>query len=263
MKETRKYFTQFGPNNTGNVLWALVLFYGKLYKTDRFADPSNISVCAYDAVSPGCLSINSGWGGISFYVNVINLLGAIECGFLRNMPHEVVLLSREEHRSDFCYSIEECRALYPEAMDAANRFYQYLQSRKSLLTISNIPVYDTDQDLAIHLMWEAHQAAIDVGLPKFTDISQHFSEAERNFTVDFLIAIEFCEAVRYRSHFNGSEEFLVGFPHRLLTDQENAILANDLSTREKALLTAVALISKINEVTGDSSIMHYVKKEWR
>lgn len=36
LKKSSKYFVQFGQNNTGNVLWALTLFYGKLYKTGMY-----------------------------------------------------------------------------------------------------------------------------------------------------------------------------------------------------------------------------------
>jgi len=52
----------------------------------------------------------------------ISLL-AIESEFLGNLPYEVELLSWE-YRSNFCYSIEECHAYYPQVMDVANRFYK-------------------------------------------------------------------------------------------------------------------------------------------
>ena len=51
-------------------------------------------------------------------------LAAIESDFLGNLPYEVELLPREEYRSNFCYSVEECRAAYPQIMDIANRFYK-------------------------------------------------------------------------------------------------------------------------------------------
>lgn len=34
--QTRKYFVHIGTNDTGNVLWALTLTYGKLYKTGTY-----------------------------------------------------------------------------------------------------------------------------------------------------------------------------------------------------------------------------------
>lgn len=34
--QTNKYFVQFGSNDSGNVLWALALTYGKLYKTGMY-----------------------------------------------------------------------------------------------------------------------------------------------------------------------------------------------------------------------------------
>ncbi|XP_057596134.1 protein LEG1 homolog [Hippopotamus amphibius kiboko] len=248
--ESNKYFALFGENTRGNVLWALTLFYGKLFKTDRFSAPLNSSMCAYEAGGSSCISIDSGWGGFNHYVIILNFLGAIESEFLGNLPYEVELISREEYRSNFCYSIEECRASYPQAMDTANRFYKYLQSRKMVSTIKDIPQYDTDEDTAIRYMWELHQAAIDIAKPKLSDESLYSSKTERDFSLDFLLAMEFCEAALYRPYFESSAEFLVGFPHRLLTDQDRDILISNLSVREKALLNAVKLISETNKITG-------------
>lgn len=45
----------------------LLLFTYSIYSADRFSDPSNSSVCAYDAGTPGCVSINSGWGGKCYH----------------------------------------------------------------------------------------------------------------------------------------------------------------------------------------------------
>ena len=54
----------------------------------------------------------------------MNFLAAIESGFFGNLPYEVELLSREKYRSNFCYSVEECRASYPQVMDVANSLYK-------------------------------------------------------------------------------------------------------------------------------------------
>ena len=55
---------------------------------------------------------------------IVYFLVALESEFLGNLPYEVELLSREEYRSNFCYSTEECHASYPQVMDVANRFYK-------------------------------------------------------------------------------------------------------------------------------------------
>ncbi|XFG03661.1 hypothetical protein AB1E19_007285 [Capra hircus] len=248
--ESNKYFASFGKNDTGNVFWTLTLLYGRLFKSDRFSEPPNSSRCAYESGVSSCISINSGWGGISYYVVIMYFLAAIESEFLGNLPYEVELLSQEEYRSNFCYSVEECRAAYPQAMDIHNSFYKYLQSRKIVSTTSGIPQYDTDEDTAIFKMWAAHQAALDVAKPKFRDVSFYSSETERDFTMDFLLAAEFIEAVLYRPYFESSAEFLAGFPHRLLTDQDRNVLTSNFSRREKALITVVKLITKINKSTG-------------
>ncbi|KAM8791853.1 protein LEG1 homolog [Rhynchonycteris naso] len=248
--KSNKYFAWFGQNNSSNVFWALALFYGKLYKTDRFSEPPHSAVCAYDALAPGCISLNSGWGGLNFYVIVLLFLTAIESEFLWDLPYEVELVPQEEYRYDFCYSIVECRVSFPQAMDAANRLYEYLQSREIVAIIRDIPKYSIDEDTAILYMWEAHQAAIDIGTSKFDDISFYSSKTERDFTMDFLLSIEFVEAALYRPYFESSAELLVGFPYRPLIDQDRDILKSNFSIREKALLILVKLISEINTITG-------------
>ncbi|XP_055289171.1 LOW QUALITY PROTEIN: protein LEG1 homolog [Moschus berezovskii] len=250
IEESNKYFASFGKNNTGNVLWALTLLYGKLFKTDRFSEPPKSSRCAYESGASSCISVNSGWGGINYYVIIMYFLAAIESEFLGNLPYEVELLSQEEYRSNFCYSVEECHAAYPQVMDIANRFYKYLQSRKIVSTTIGIPQYDTDEDTVIFNMWAVHQAAIDVAKPKISDVLFYVSETERDFTMDFLLAVELVEAVLYCPHFETMTELLVGFPHRLLTDQDHNVLTSNLSRRKKAVMTVAKLTPEINKSTG-------------
>ena len=85
--------------------------------------------------------------------------------------------------------------------------------------------------------------------------SFYSSETERDFTMDFLVTAEFFEVVLYHPYFESSAEFLVGFPHRLLTDQDRNVLMSNFSRREKALITATTLTTKINKSTG--MIMSY------
>lgn len=80
--------------------------------------------------------------------------------------------------------------------------------------------------------------------------SFYASETERDFSMDFLVTIEFLEAALYRPYFESSAEVLVGFPHRLLTDQDRIVLTSNFNIREKALLTLVKLTSEINKLTG-------------
>ncbi|XP_041510666.1 protein LEG1 homolog isoform X2 [Microtus oregoni] len=221
--QTNKYFVHIGANDTGNVLWALALTYGKLYKT-----------------------------GLNFFEIVMNFLAAVESKFL-NVPYEIVLVSRGENKSDFCYSVKECRASYPEAMDAAVEFYQYLQSTRPAL--GNVSVYNASEERATLLMWKAHRAAINIGLSKFTNMSWYSSVSERNFTVDFLNFMEFCESTVYHSDFNSSKSFLLGFPSKPLEDGENIASNTNFKTREKAFLTLVKFMANLNKVTDGCFFM--------
>lgn len=67
----------------------------------------------------------------------MNFLAAVESKFL-NVPHEIMLASRGENKSDFCYSVKECRASYPEAMDAAIEFYRVKHCNYCFFRLSRI-----------------------------------------------------------------------------------------------------------------------------
>ena len=81
-------------------------------------------------------------------------LAAIESDFLGNLPYEVELLPREEYRSNFCYSVEECSAAYPQIMDIANRFYNVKESNDIFMNgmnentewSSSVGIYDLKID---------------------------------------------------------------------------------------------------------------------
>ncbi|XP_040821241.1 protein LEG1 homolog [Ochotona curzoniae] len=237
-----KYFFQPGQNNTGNALWALNMFFGRLYKTDRLSEPSNSSVCARGS---GCVSSKSGWGGVNFYVLSTNFLAAVETGFLGDIPYEIEFVRGKERRSDYCYSLRECRAAHPRALNLGKRYYKYLQSKTTSPTAE-----DKIDTTAIKYMWDTHQAGIDIATAKFNSISAYSSAAERDFTMNFLLAIEFCEAADYRPYFESAAELLEGFPHRPLRDEDAQSLPDDFSTRQKALLVAVKLIRTINDFSG-------------
>lgn len=80
--------------------------------------------------------------------------------------------------------------------------------------------------------------------------SFYSSETERDFSLDFLVTFKFLEAILFRPYFENSAELLVGFPHRLLTDQDHIGLTSNFTIQEKALLTLVKLTSEINKLTG-------------
>lgn len=74
--------------------------------------------------------------------------------------------------------------------------------------------------------------------------SFYSSETERDFFMDFLLAVEFSVATLYHPYINSTAEFLVGFPHRPLTDQDRNVLASDVTVREKAFMSSVKFFSR-------------------
>ncbi|XP_074043564.1 protein LEG1 homolog [Macrotis lagotis] len=259
LNSSAKYFIKFGANNTGNAFWALTLFYGKLYQTERFNDPSDYLL--YNSTEKNnFISIKSGWSGINYYVIIPFFLAALEKKFFGVLPYQIELLPQEDRRSDFCYSFVECYIRYPAMLTSDLKIFEYLQSREVTSNDKGNPIYNTDIETIIHYMWSGHQAGIDVGKPLFSDKSQFYSTGEKDFTRDFLNTVEFLEAANYPADFKNGSEFLMVFPHRPVTTSDYWILpGSDLNNYERVLLIGVKIISTLNSVSGGTLLAIWKK----
>ncbi|KAM8999249.1 protein LEG1 homolog [Sarcophilus harrisii] len=249
INSSEKYFTQFGINNTGNAFWALTIFYGKLYESGRYNNPSNYLVNGRPEKA-NFISIRSGWSGINYYVIIPFYLAALKLNFFGPLSYPIELLSQKEHRSDFCYSFDECNTSYPEMMTENLRIFKYLQSRKKISNTTEKPIYDTDWETIVHYIWSGHQHGLDVGKSLFYDESQFYSTGEKDFTEAFLKTVEFLEAANYPSDAKNGSAILTGFPHRQLTTIDWHIPGPDLNPFEKVLVNGVKIISGINSISG-------------
>ncbi|XP_072499391.1 protein LEG1 homolog isoform X2 [Notamacropus eugenii] len=244
-----KYFTQFGINNTGNEFWALTIFYGILYQTRRYNDPSNYLVNGRPQ-KESFISVKSGWSGINYYVIVPFFLAALKSNFFGPLSYPMELLQQEELRSDFCYSFEECNASYPQVMAGTLKIFEYLQAREKTSNNSENPTYNTDMEKITHYIWSRHQNGIDAGKPLFYDNSQFYSTDEKHFAEGFLTTVEFLEAANYPSDMKNSTIVLSTFPHRKLTIGDWFILGWNFNISEKVLLIITKIISGINNISG-------------
>ncbi|PKU32619.1 hypothetical protein llap_17077 [Limosa lapponica baueri] len=61
LSSSAKYFTAFGSQNFGNILWGLPLQHGWQFRTGRLADPSRVTSCGYEDGDLLCISVRSWW----------------------------------------------------------------------------------------------------------------------------------------------------------------------------------------------------------
>ncbi|NWQ67741.1 LEG1H protein, partial [Neopipo cinnamomea] len=252
LHSSAKYFSAFGPQNTGNILWGLPLQHGWQFRTGRLADPSGATSCGYEDGDLLCQSVRSWWSCMNYYLSVIPFLGAVEAGLFGQLPFEVEILPPEERKDDFCYSVADCWSRMPELMDDWKAFFEvnnYLLSTEhkalSPATFSSLKLDD-----ALGLLWKAHVTSIFYALPKFQDSLKYLSDPEANFGEDWSNAVDFLAATHFLTDLPTINEFQVFLPPRILVEGDVLPSISDFSPQQNKVLVSLRALHKANKLTG-------------
>ncbi|XP_035179103.1 protein LEG1 homolog [Oxyura jamaicensis] len=248
LNSSAKYFTNFGSQNLGNILWGLPLQHGWQFRTGRLADPSSVTSCGYED-GDLCISARSWWSCMNYYLAVIPFLGAVEAGLFREVPYEIELLPPEERRDDFCYSVADCRSRTPELMDKWKAYFEYLLSTEQKAmgpaTFSSLILDD-----ALHYMWKAHVASIAYALPKFQDSLRYLSDPEANFGEDWANAVDFIAATHFSTDLQTTNNFQAFLPQRMLVEGDVLPSISGFSPQQNRVLLSLRALHKANQLTG-------------
>ncbi|XP_054052452.1 protein LEG1 homolog [Rissa tridactyla] len=249
LNSSAKYFTAFGSQNFGNILWGLPLQHGWQFRTGRLADPSSVTSCGYEDGDLLCISVRSWWSCMNYYLAVIPFLGAVEAGLFGQLQYEIEILPPEEQRDDFCYSVADCRSRNPKLMDEWKAYFEYLLSTEhkagSPATFSSFKMDD-----ALHLMWRAHVSSIAYALPKFQDSLKYLSDPEANFGEDWANAVDFIAATHFSTDLQTTNEFQSFLPQRMLTEGDVLPSISDFSPQQNRVLLSMRALHKVNQLTG-------------
>ncbi|KYO18985.1 LEG1-like protein [Alligator mississippiensis] len=242
LNHSSKYFTAFGPNNVGNLLWGLPLQHGWQYHTGRLAVPPN-TTCGHGSGDHLCISVQSWWGCMNYYLAIIPFLGALEAGFFGQIKYPVEMLPPEELREDFCYSVSDCHSQIPKLMDEWKAYFEYLLSAGQ--TPASIKLDD-----ALNYLWKAHVASIDYALPKFKNRLKYLSGPETNFGENWANGMEFIAATHFPTNLWNTNEYQAFLPPRLLVEGDAIPFIGDFSPEQNKVLLSLCVLHKTNEFTG-------------
>ncbi|XP_078069683.1 liver-enriched gene 1, tandem duplicate 1 [Mustelus asterias] len=217
---TAKYMINFGPSNTGNVLWGLPLQHGWQFKTGRLADPSNVSSCGRQTGDLLCISTTSWWSCMNYYLATIPFLGAVEAGFFDEWPFEIEILPPEEHMDDFCYN-----------------------------TADSVTVHDCRDTIAGDYLATTEYVTMEPNKssPNQLDVEKDVPEAQ--FGVSWGNAVDFIAATHFPTNFNQTNVFQVYLPQRILLSSDKAPSIPDLSKAENWAIIALDILYKGNKMT--------------
>ncbi|NXB23457.1 LEG1H protein, partial [Rhagologus leucostigma] len=241
LNASAKYFGAFGPQNSGNILWGLPLQHGWQFRTGRLADPSGVTSCSYENGEHLCQSVRSWWSSMNYYLAIIPFLGAVEAGLFGQLPYEIEILSPEEQKDDFCYSVKDCWSRMPKLMDDWKTFFEVNNS----VTFSSFKLDD-----ALGLMWKAHTTSIAYALPKFQDSLKYLSDPEANFGKDWAHAVDFIAATHFCTDLPTTNNFQAFLPQRMLLEGDVPPSISDFSPQQNKVLLSLRSLHKTDKLTG-------------
>ncbi|NXJ67842.1 LEG1H protein, partial [Rostratula benghalensis] len=257
LSSSAKYFTAFGSQNFGNILWGLPLQHGWQFRTGRLADPSGVTSCGYEDGDPLCISVRSWWSCMNYYLAVIPFLGAVEAGLFGQLQHQIEILPPQERSADFCYSAADCRSRIPELMDEWKAYFEYLLStERKAGTPTTFSSFELDD--VLRLMWRAHVASIAYALPKFQDSLKYLSAPEANFGADWANAVDFIAATHFSTDLQTINQFQAFLPQRMLVEGDVLPSISGFSPQQNRVLLSLRALHRANQLTGG-----WLLKLWR
>ncbi|NXJ98269.1 LEG1H protein, partial [Corythaixoides concolor] len=251
LNASAKYFTAFGSQNFGNILWGLPLQHGWQFRTGRLADPSRVTSCGYEDGDLLCISVRSWWSCMNYYLAVIPFLGAVEAGLFGQLQYEIELLPPEERRDDFCYSVADCRSRIPELMDDWKAYFEVNNfTLFFFFHIFSAAVSSFEVDDALGFMWKAHVASIAYALPKFQDSLKYLSDPEANFGEDWANGVDFIAATHFSTDLQTVNNFQAYLPQRMLVEGNLLPSISGFSPQQNRVLLSLRVLHKANQLTG-------------
>lgn len=234
---TQGYFNSWGYNNTGNLLWGLPLQFGWQMSSGRLSD---MAVGQGRCAESLCVSPNSWWADMNYYLSVLPFLGALKAGLFPLLKHPVYI-SKPANVSDvvkdkFCTSIEECTEKHPEVINDWADFFAQVKGGSD----------DGNHDVTIALMWKAHTTSILTAQPLFTEEVSLMSLPERKFGVGWALLVEFIATTYFQTNLNNTADQQTALPPRILRGSDKVPFIPDFTAAQNRVLLAINLFHSTN-----------------
>ncbi|XP_020842837.1 protein LEG1 homolog [Phascolarctos cinereus] len=235
---TAEYFERFAPNNEANILWGLPLQHGWQYETGRLADPTSETECGKENGDDTCISVNSWWACMNYYLCALPFFGAVEAGVLGISSDQVKLSPPPKDQMYFCYNVTACRSSFPDAMTKWNTFFQQVkESSKSL-------------DDLLKYLWDAHIASLEAARSIFDNRNLYFPKPESDFAEGWSNAVDYIAAIRFETTLKKMNKFQKYLPPRLLKSDDYPLFIKDFTDSQNRILFLINLINKIDNDSG-------------
>ncbi|XP_016060360.1 PREDICTED: protein LEG1 homolog [Miniopterus natalensis] len=243
LNETAKYFEKLAPENEQNILWGLPVDHGWQYHTGRLADPTQRTDCGLKSGDHLCISVDSWWADVNFYLSAMPFLAAVDSGIIGIPSDNVTFLPPYKDQMSFCYNVSSCHSSFPEAMKKWNEFYQHLKSDSNSF------------DDLLKYLWAAHASSLEVVHKNFHNRLKYYSKQEAHFERNWALFVDYLAPPLFPSTLIRTHNFLKGLPTRVLLSGDRVPFISDFTAFQKSVLLALNLLHKVHVYTGTLSFI--------
>ncbi|KAK1338019.1 hypothetical protein QTO34_001124 [Cnephaeus nilssonii] len=216
LNETAKYFEKFAPENEQNILWGLPIS-SWMAISYRLADPTGKTDCGHKSGDHLCISVDSWWADLNFYLSAMPFLAAVDSGIMGIPSDKITLLPPYKDQMSFCFNVSSCHSSFPEAMKKWNEFYQHLKSDSSSF------------DDLLKYLWAAHVSSLEVAHKHFHNRLRYYSKPEADFGRNWALFVDYLAPPLFPTTLVRTYEFHKGLPPRILLSGDRALFIRTLS----------------------------------
>ncbi|KAM9665214.1 LOW QUALITY PROTEIN: protein LEG1 homolog [Trichechus inunguis] len=241
LTQTARYFERFAPENEQNVLWGLPLQHGWQYHTGRLADPTHRTNCGYESRNHLCISVDSWWADLNYFLCALPFLAAVDSGVMGISSDQVTLLPPLEDQNLFCLNVSTCRLSFPQTMNNWNTFYQHLKLPSS-----------TFEDLLKYLR-AAHTTTLKDTLQTFEYKFNNYLKPEVFFMKSWSVSVEYIAASNFPTTLIRTHGFRRAC-HQMLITGDVVPFISDFTALQNTMLFSLNNLHKVDNATGTLSL---------
>nr|XP_004651279.1 protein LEG1 homolog [Jaculus jaculus] len=242
LNQTAPYFEKYAPENEQNILWGLPLQHGWQYSSGRLVDPTGRTDCGYESRDHLCISVDSWWADINYFLSMLPFLAAVDSGIMGISSEQITLLPPPKDQTKFCYDVAGCWSTFPDIMEKWTAFFQYMQSPSS------------DFDGLLNHLWVAHTSSLKYPVTIFEDRYAYYVNPEADFEKNWAVAVNYLAAAQLPTTLTRSHSLQKGLASRMLLSTDKAPFIADFTPLQNSVLVALSSLGDTDRLTGSLSL---------
>ncbi|XP_073673193.1 protein leg1a-like [Garra rufa] len=251
INSTDPYMRSMGPGEKESPLWSLPMQLGWKLRSGRLTDPTpgSSSTCGLESSEPVCISPQSWYACMNYYLSVLPFLAAVQTGVVGKGELQLNIQVPEDVAQDYCSSYTDCSTKHPDAMTKWESFFQSLQQ------ISQSDEADViKKDKILGLLWAAEEESLQTGSLACSERQKLYSAPEVKFAQGWLSSAAYVAAAHFHANIEKSEKFMAPLPSRVLQESDKPPHIADLSAEENHALYIFGWMHSMNQLLSGSLV---------